>query len=836
MFSAYAVEEKNVEYGEISNLIASLGITESNATKTSPMTRAEFVYLLVKMMDLNMATPATAVPYKDIDGHWAENEIKVAYYLGIISDGGFFEPDEVLNYNQAIKIMVCYLGYGEKALAKGGWSMGYLLMAAELKLTSGISNNDSTISRPTIDKLLFNALTINLMIFDGNVKYKVVSDKTILSEYLRCYKLKGQITANEYTSLYGERARRNEVEIDGTRYNEGYSNAGKYLGYRATFYIREVEGNNDEVVAIYNLENENDVITINADDIEDTTADGVRYLDEKNATKNVRLGDDKIIVYNGVVLSSYTPADYFPSEGEITLLDSNSDGRYDIIFTDDIEIYVFSAYNSVADFITGKYQSDAINLDDAERYSIEFNGIEIEPAALTEGQILEVMQSKDKKTIKINVVSLEVEGEIVEENDDAVVVGDAEYKISPSFKNTGKTLKTGDNGTFYLTSDKKIAAFYAVATGKNLFGYLANMKKKKGLTSEIVFKIMTIDDGMMIYNSSPKLLVNSRKYTNAEDKIATIKGATGSVNQLISYSLDADERVTQINTVNSPSVPELNRKMEIKTLRYSSGARTFYETIKDANNAIVAVSRILLTTKTTVFVVPTNSSDDKAYSVGKHTYFVNGSTYTLEVFGEADKISTSFVVAYVDVAENESNLILTRIRPAVFDKITRVMIDDELFYKIYVYIQGQYTSLLLYDYDSIIQTAKNLARGDVIRYSADPQNRIIRLEQIFSQKTKLYKANGERFQGSESSTAYGHTGYATLYDREDNVILLRFSDGTIRPYVMAPTHYIYMYDSGADRVIAYPNLSEAILDKTTNNGDKVFFRAENVIADLVICR
>ena len=135
------------------------------------ITRAEFTKMLITALGRGGYT-TEPTEFSDIDGHWARYNIKAAYDMKIINgfDDGTFRPDEQVTYEQALKMVVCTLGYIDFAEGKGGWPNGYTTQANELKLTKGITGqkNSEPALRQVIAQVVYNALEVKKM--EKNIK------------------------------------------------------------------------------------------------------------------------------------------------------------------------------------------------------------------------------------------------------------------------------------------------------------------------------------------------------------------------------------------------------------------------------------------------------------------------------------------------------------------------------------------------------------------------------------------------------------------------------------------------------------------------------------------
>ncbi len=152
-------------------------------TIEGPVTRATMAKMLVMMQKI---TPEkTKTVFSDVpEDHWASGFVSMAVNLGFVNGigDGTFLPDEFVTYEQAIKMVVCALGYGEDAERKGGYPYGYIMVGTSLGITqNGVSVSDSA-DRGEIMIMLSKALDIPLMVMTsfsletGN-KYTIMDGK-----------------------------------------------------------------------------------------------------------------------------------------------------------------------------------------------------------------------------------------------------------------------------------------------------------------------------------------------------------------------------------------------------------------------------------------------------------------------------------------------------------------------------------------------------------------------------------------------------------------------------------------------------------------------------------
>ena len=94
--------------------------------------RSVFISYVMKCYlgyDASLPMPGIENPFADVtDKTEYANAISAAAYTGIISGvkGSNFRPEEFITKNEAAKVFVTMLGYGEHAERKGGYPSGYL--------------------------------------------------------------------------------------------------------------------------------------------------------------------------------------------------------------------------------------------------------------------------------------------------------------------------------------------------------------------------------------------------------------------------------------------------------------------------------------------------------------------------------------------------------------------------------------------------------------------------------------------------------------------------------------------------------------------------------------
>lgn len=136
-----------------------------------PITRAEYAAVVYRAKRLTQI-PGNTV-FGDVPAsHWAAGYIKAAEQAGLIKGRGLvqgvntFDPEASISFDEAVTLVVRALGYEMIAEASGGYPTGYLLVANQKNLLSGVTGNLSMpATRAIVAQLTYNALEIQG--FDG---------------------------------------------------------------------------------------------------------------------------------------------------------------------------------------------------------------------------------------------------------------------------------------------------------------------------------------------------------------------------------------------------------------------------------------------------------------------------------------------------------------------------------------------------------------------------------------------------------------------------------------------------------------------------------------------
>ncbi len=555
---------------EEAGLVKTLGImtnvNEDNIKAEIP--RGEFVEHVLRFMGLAPAKSSGMQQYfSDVpEGSEYYDAVTTAAMVGLINgDGnGAFNPGQSIKFNEAIKMVVCALDYGAVAEARGGYPMGYLAVANDLKLLKGIKlGGFEDITNAEAVKLIFNALNSNA------AEKSVSTDSTITMEskdvlYLEdtfdVEKFKGVVTGTQITRQLEGKEYIGWVEIDGNEYEviaSEYFNEEELLGLSVYYYVQydgDVTGDkrDGEIIMISPMDDRNTVIDVMDENIQPSTSvKSFKYWDEndKEVVKNI---EDATVYYNGRNAAGYLNSDgsdLRPSHGNVRLIDNNRDGKIDFVTVESYTEYVVDYAATTK--IVAKYGMDDIIIDNRDDIIIVRDGVVIPPDFLGEWESLKVMWAKNGGGYII-ANGDKVSGIIESVDEEEIKLSGTVYEYADVYKEAlaakhyqAHTDKKGATVTIALNEDNEVIGMITTVTETTEYGYLVKAVDAGGLDPVSKVKIFCMYGSMNVFECSENIKINGKK----QDKSVAEYFSTGDVfnDQLIRYTKKGD-KVTAIFT------------------------------------------------------------------------------------------------------------------------------------------------------------------------------------------------------------------------------------------------------------------------------------------------
>ena len=790
------------KYEEAAELLGALGIMVGDAENgafrpNDNIIRSEMAKVAVYSVGLedialnsNGATPFPDVP----SNHWATGAINVAHQQNmVIGDSeGTFRPDDPVTLQEAVTIIVRAMGYEPAAKDKGGYPAGYLYIASSNQLLRGIDGVTSQpATRGDIAQLIFNSLTVNLMEqvgYGSQVSYEVV-DKTLLYDKLNVEKGYGQVTGTGETTLTGgNTTAEDRIRIDDNKiFLEGKSHGRNFLGYNVLYYAR-IDKKTDEktLLTLRPQSNKNKTITVNASDIVNITgADGENrdfeyWANETDRnTKTAQISKDASYIYNGKFKAGVTLEQMKPESGNVILLDSDTNGLYDIVFVNHFTNIVVDTVSEITGRVTDKYLNGSLVFDPDDKdtmFTLTKDGEDISLSQLKEWNVISYTISEDRALIKAYVTTASVTGTVTEVTDRGYKIGSDFYKKAPSYPNE---ITLRDRGTFYLDIEGNIAAVdenATVGTDKNQkYAYLVDAIMNDGFSTTGQLKLFTASGSTEVISTTEKLRFNNSYSQKAEDVIDALM-PSGSVSpQLIVYETNGAGDVTAIETATdgtgtgAPNTDKFTLNIKKDNMVYKSASQK--------------LGNVGISENTVIFDIPAGSGKDTTkYSIRTSASLSNDTAYNAYIYDLQENY-----VANVVIITSGSGTAAAESPIMVVDYISQTQNEDgETTDRLYGWQSGAEKNLLAFDKSVLRKTADgsqvSLERGDIIQYRTNAAGEIDGITLLFDSRNKttefvneisddfttIYGRVTKKFSGSVNVSINGDirnfsTGDATVY-------------------------------------------------------------------------
>ncbi len=666
------------------------------------VTRAEFTAMLMRTLNYGTlgSSSAAKLPFSDVDDNdssinWAIPNINTAYDMGIINgyDDGTFRPSANVSYEEALKMIVCTLGYTGIDVSGTPWYAEYVNQAGKLGITENayqLGAVETPASRACIAQMLYDSLEVEM------VEQDKLTKKTILANYLGYIKSTGVISSDGVTSITAPdvNLRDDEVQIygqepDGTYATYTYKTTDlslkNYLGHEIEYYYKN-DGSVIRTLAIYVLR-KNNAVTVTADMIDQgsTVATQIKYYKTENdkSASSINLDAENIVIYNGKLLGANAAASRFsvgliPQVGSITLLDSDGDNKFDIIKIDDYEVYYVSSkvspeYSIIDDVTkTGNDKKLILNVDDASAVTtiVDEDGNAMSYGSIVAGDVICLATSNagngGEVLRKAVVIRDTVTGAVTTVEDDFLTIGGNRYRVSPAapwlngLSHLLAEPALQDSGVYCKDINGNIVAYRKDAVVENIYyGYIMGMSSRQIAFDETKqLRILNQNGSEALVELQDDVKINGTSYSVADAVTQLTASAaiqnkdanTGyTVNQMIKYTTKNSggkvvlnkvytaEQSASGNSITSDKLYFLSSVTGANSMTYNSSARKLTGengTVVDIGNAIV-------------FVVPSNRSDYDRYRINSlSATFKNNGQYYVEVFDVSQTNSAKVVVCY----------------------------------------------------------------------------------------------------------------------------------------------------------------------------------------------
>ena len=708
----------------------SLGVNTNPGCDQTFVTRGDFVLSVINLLGFTAGFGNGETSFIDVakDTPYA-NALEYALILNIVSKSESFFPERSITYDEAIKIMVCALGYGEEAKYKGGYPVGYKTIANSLDLLDDLKSSQGEF----VTGYDFYKMLKNMACADTQYVYSVnVGDKSIsfdrkkinlLKAYHDIYYFEGIVEANELSHLYdGEyTAPDGFILVDSNMY---IADMNKYpLGYYIEGYYKQITPSKRSIV--YADTSKNKVIALDKDARFSSDYKYIEYIDDNSKTRKYKLSDIYAMIYN---YKSYISSDIPDlSKNKVTLLDNDEDGVYEVIDFKSPNYIEVLDYNDYYSIIYDANAMDSIKLYDDTKYRFSNGSASVDLDEIKIGGFYEYYMSEDKKFINAINITNSVTGvyDGIDMENKTAYIGDTKYEFTSYFEKVSMPkLKKGERVNVILSTDGKLVFGKSENAKGYPYGYLYDVGKTNALNPEVKIKIFTQDGNHEIYTLSEKLKYDLSKKTDEEVyDIILPKGEF-----LIRYHLDKDGAVDEIVTEDASYENDEYKLERYRYKGYDTKAEITYRNTGIFYPYFVADNSSLRFVITDDYTLPF----EERFNIASSLTFVRSNTkfeaedilaYNIEDGGYAPVVVVKRQPAKMKVEEASSFAVVSDASIAL-DPDGNISIKLELYYSnsykfYYVDLKSSFLDNIRPESETHFQ------KGDVIRYEANNKDYII---------------------------------------------------------------------------------------------------------------
>lgn len=815
------------------NLLAVLDIiTEPDAfTGKKVITRGELMMYFSKISGVDVVFKSGYTGrFADVNSNTPYcTYIQAMENLGVVNGNGEgeFYPESPVALKEAVAAAVKLLGYDIYAEALGGYPAGYYNIANQAGISKGVkADAGGYLSGENAVKLLFNVLTTELTVqaeWGNSGSIKVAEEESYLETVFDVFEGGGIVESNEFTGLRetSECVPAECISIDGVVYKAPGMDTNAELGKKLEFFYRR--DNSRYImpeILYYEADSSVEVVSLNACDIVTIDNYEVTYLNEKKKEERLKFSGISDVIYNFKTHPEFTYDDINIEMGQLTLIDNDSNGIYDVINILSYDEYMIESVNRVDGVITADNGKNIL-LPGEDNYVLYQADRKITLQEVYAGTVINVLASADDSYMIIYVNVDTATGTVTEINTTdgltEVKIDETVYQLSPLSEYVPDA---GDYGTYYLNHFGQIAAKDKIVTDEQ-YAYLISKKQINSFEGRYCVRLVNESGKVVDYELAEKVALNDNPKTEAgrffNDPLLMngVLDADGNptCQQLIKYKTDKDGKLNMIRVFTDYTGREAGFKKEKDdqtfTLDYKSGVNLKYY----GGNAKVFGTRFLVDSETHIFFAsPTYTTDKESFDAGLITKLATETTYATPEFYDVSYSNMSGAVIIRQPAGGSSGM-KNGDPELVISKITKCYIpeEDTTGLKIYGYRLGVEKEILVKEPDITDNNASygngkgvlDLRPGDVIQYALNMDGSLAAIRILFQYDPENFELR-ESHTSTTSVFVSLHQGIARLLYRDEVSVILNATNVKDRTYdrsfIIGPRTRFFRFDTKLDKL------------------------------------
>lgn len=670
------------------------------------ITRAEFATIVMRTLGMNVNSKVDTI-FSDVKSdHWASGAINEAFGAGIVNGrtleyaadnetiiGGTFDPEAEVTYDEAVKMIVCSMGYDLKAksMVKTGvnpFPTAYNLVANQKGITSGVEKTAGGASRATVAKLVWNALPVELMdqtSYGSEAKFEEIPSQSLLYTKLKAVVMDAKIDELsldpeeknvDFTDIELDDVANHEKNYDGNTsdfasIDKGACDLAGLQGLKVKVLVDISDSKNPVVIAVFPSSTNK---TLEVDPqlfVKVDSSKRIEYYKSSDAstTNTSSKIENPLSIYVNLVKSNKTVDEVTdltenPGNSLYRFVDTDNNGYYDTLFVDNYASFVVgrvsaedyeisndtsaSVYNSSTDFDAMGYDYDYDLTLDPEDDNIAWSlkdteGKELQVSDVNVGDVITYAMSTDgtnyyyditvcKSTAVTGTVS-EIKKRTKKSGDGQTkvyyVIDGTEYRLNSADDAEDPTIDAGSTGTFAITADGKIISCTLDATARSFAAAIKVAKDDSAFSTTLKLQLMDSKGAIQTLEFADKF------YDNNDDTTTEAKSAN----------------VTTLNDAiaGAPVMYELNSSGKIRKIFYDNGIKTkdedyrvitgtdavYSESSDKLGSAYFTDDSAVITTK--VAFGDSDITDKTNYSFASSSSLIDEKEYTYKAVVDSDK-------------------------------------------------------------------------------------------------------------------------------------------------------------------------------------------------------
>ncbi|MBQ7975678.1 MAG: hypothetical protein IJ300_08345, partial [Clostridia bacterium] len=435
----------------------------------------------------------------------------------------------------------------------------------------------------------------------------------------------------------------------------------------------------------------------------------------------------------------------------------------------------------------------------------------LEVSDLKEYDVLSVAESLDHELFEILVSNKTVTGKISSISDDEYTIDGKAYKVANNY--TGE-LKIGTEATFYLDFEDKIAATDTALLLSSNYGYMSKAYAVEG--DEVVkFRIFTKEGKEEIYEGAEKIKLNGAGAQKAQTVLASLQSEGSTPAQLVTFKLNADDKISEINTATDNSATGEVNKSKF-TLNYKLTDAVYNETLKKLGN-------VKIDKNTVIFDIPSDSSED--FEIADISMFEDEQKYDVFVYDMTEDFTArAIIVTNARLNTNADSSI------AVVKEIAKGQnSDEEVTDVLLAFMDGKEVELFAEDETVLVKgEGSALETGDIIQIKQNAEKEIVSIRVLFDVDTKNTEA-------SANPAEHLNTVYGKVTKKFTNSINVTVNGGSAVNYELSEDVKVYKVDTTVSKnnITVAETSDIQVFDEEENN--RVFIKLyKDEVQEIVI--